>query len=273
MKRCAGNEGLCGAPLAACNQGKEPSTQGKGPSTHENKPSTQENKPSTQGKKPSTVSIIVVAVVVGLALIVIGAVIFMLHRRRRQRSPTTSVENPASSLPNLKKGRAKETGDESRRSIRSQSSNHSRRGDHMKLSFIRDDREKFDLQELLKASAEILGSGCFSSSYKASLSSGTAIVVKRFKQMNNVGKEEFQEHMRRIGRLNHPNLLPLVAYYYRKEEKLLVTDFVKNGSLAVRLHGIYYQPLHPIFLYIIFISTITLYIYMLNDYYIMLITI
>ena len=109
----------------------------------------------------------------------------------------------------------------------------------MKLTFVRDDREKFDLQELLKASAEILGSGCFSSSYKAALLNGPLIVVKRFKQMNNVGREEFQEHMRRIGRLKHPNLLPLVAYYYRKEEKLLVTDYIQNGSLAVRLHGIY----------------------------------
>jgi hypothetical protein len=63
------------------------------------------------------------------------------------------------------------------------------------------------------------------------------MVVKRFKQMNNVGKEEFQEHMRRLGRLKHSNLLPLVAYYYRKEEKLLITDFVEKGSLAVHLHG------------------------------------
>jgi len=63
--------------------------------------------------------------------------------------------------------------------------------------------------------------------------------------MNNVGKEEFQEHMKRLGRLSHPNLLPPVAYYYRREEKLLVTDYVHNGSLAVRLHGVYYQLFSP----------------------------
>ncbi|CAI0388075.1 unnamed protein product [Linum tenue] len=63
------------------------------------------------------------------------------------------------------------------------------------------------------------------------------MVVKRFKQMNNVGREEFHEHMRRVGRLKHTNLLPLVAYYYRKEEKLLVHDFVPYGSLAVHLHS------------------------------------
>ncbi|ONK68393.1 uncharacterized protein A4U43_C05F11040 [Asparagus officinalis] len=93
-------------------------------------------------------------------------------------------------------------------------------------------RENFGLQDLLRASAEVLGSGEFGSSYKALLLNGPAVVVKRFKEMNRLGKEEFQQHMRRIGRLSHPNLLPLVAYYYRKEEKLLVTDFIPYGSLA-----------------------------------------
>ncbi|XP_019420419.1 PREDICTED: pollen receptor-like kinase 2 [Lupinus angustifolius] len=217
----SGNEGLCGAPLDAC---------ATTPAHHSKKP-----------KKPSNTTIIVIAIVVFLAVIcVIGAVIFFL-RRKRKRKATTSIENPPSG-PNNKKG-VKEGGDESQRLS---SSNHSRRGDNnnnnnnnnnMKLCFISDDRDRFDLHELLRASAEILGSGCFSSSYRASLVSGAKVVVKRFKQMNNVGKEEFHEHMRRIGRLNHPNLLPLVAYYYRKEEKLLVSDYVQNGSLAVRLHG------------------------------------
>lgn len=55
--------------------------------------------------------------------------------------------------------------------------------------------------------------------------------------MNNVGREEFHEHLRRLGRLNHPNLLPIVAYYYRKEEKLLIAKFMPNRSLASHLHG------------------------------------
>ncbi|TYI61989.1 hypothetical protein E1A91_D10G212800v1 [Gossypium mustelinum] len=119
-----------------------------------------------------------------------------------------------------------------------QSSQHYRKlGEKVKLYFVRNDREKFQLQELLRASAEVLGSGSFGSSYKAVISSGEALVVKRFKQMNNVGKEEFREHMVRLGRLSHPNLLSLVAFYYRKEEKLLVSDFAPNGSLASHLHA------------------------------------
>lgn len=105
------------------------------------------------------------------------------------------------------------------------------------LSFVRDDIQKFDLNDLLRASAEVLGSGTFGSSYKAAVGGGLALVVKRYRHMNNVGREEFHEHMRRLGRLRHPNLLRLTAYYYRREEKLLVYEFVENGSLASHIHG------------------------------------
>ena len=50
--------------------------------------------------------------------------------------------------------------------------------------------------------------------------------MKRFKDMNGVGREDFSEHMRRLGQLVHPNLLPVIAYLYKKEEKLLVTDYM-----------------------------------------------
>ncbi|KAK1399316.1 hypothetical protein POM88_009179 [Heracleum sosnowskyi] len=111
--------------------------------------------------------------------------------------------------------------------------------DSTKLIFLRDDRPSFDLTDLLSASAEILGSGVFGSSYKAAMNDGssTVMVVKKYAKMKDVPKDEFYEHMRMLGKLNHPNVLPIVAYYYRKEEKLLVSEYVANVSLAVHLHG------------------------------------
>ncbi|KEH39699.1 pollen receptor-like kinase 4 [Medicago truncatula] len=115
---------------------------------------------------------------------------------------------------------------------------HSKKGEQGKLIFLRQDGITFDLQDLLKASAEILGSASFGSSYKAVILDGLkSVVVKRYKQMNNVPREEFHEHMRRLGNLNHPNVLPLISYYYRREEKLLISGFVHNGCLGSHLHG------------------------------------
>lgn len=96
----------------------------------------------------------------------------------------------------------------------------------------------FELQDLLSSFAQVLGAGRLGSSYMVSLANGHVVVVKRFKEMSGVGKEAFQEQMRRLGRMSsHHNVLPLLAYYDRKVEKMLVTDYVNNGSLKQALHG------------------------------------
>ncbi|GER28321.1 leucine-rich repeat protein kinase family protein [Striga asiatica] len=108
-----------------------------------------------------------------------------------------------------------------------------------KLSFVSDERRStFELHDLMTASAEVLGSGNLGASYKAVLlDSPSPLVVKRFKQMTSVPRQDFFEHMARLGNLRHPNLLPLVAYLYRKHEKLLVFDYAANASLAAHLHN------------------------------------
>ncbi|CAH2042066.1 unnamed protein product [Thlaspi arvense] len=40
-----------------------------------------------------------------------------------------------------------------------------------------------------------------------------------------------------LGKIKHNNVLPLRAYYYSKDEKLLVFDFMPAGSLSALLHG------------------------------------
>lgn len=194
-------------------------------------------------------------VLASLALLVIAAVILFFIIRRRKKSEQGALEEgggvgligntsnrTVESSSTQKRGPSSSNNDNAddpggSRKSRGSSNNSSRR-EEMKLSFVREEAsEQFDLQDLLRASAEILGSSCHSSSYKAVLLSGSTVVVKRFKQMNNVGREEFKEHMRRLGRLNHPNLIPLLAYYYKRDEKLFITPSIPNGSLAVRLHG------------------------------------
>lgn len=200
-------------------------------------PNNSPPEPVPTKENPSTLTIVIVSIVAVVALAAILAALFIL-RRRKQEEPET-VESPLPSNLQNKSG-MRELEQPSTYSQEISAVGGKKSDQSTKLSFVRDDREKFDLQGLLRSSAEILGSGCFGSSYKASLGPGAMMVVKRFKQMNNVGREDFQEHMRRLGRLRHANLLPLVAYYYRKEEKLLVSDFVQRGSLAVHLHGIFF---------------------------------
>jgi hypothetical protein len=94
----------------------------------------------------------------------------------------------------------------------------------------------FDLENLLRASAEVLGKGSVGTSYKAVLEEGTTVVVKRLKDVA-VQRREFDAHMEALGRVEHRNVLPVRAYYFSKDEKLLVYDYLPNGSLSAMLHG------------------------------------
>lgn len=107
-----------------------------------------------------------------------------------------------------------------------------------KLVFFEGCSYNFDLEDLLRASAEVLGKGSYGTAYKAVLEEPTTVVVKRLKEVV-VGKREFEQQMEMVGEVGqHPNVMPLRAYYYSKDEKLLVYDYVPGGSLSSLLHGI-----------------------------------
>ncbi|KAK9278916.1 hypothetical protein L1049_028497 [Liquidambar formosana] len=94
----------------------------------------------------------------------------------------------------------------------------------------------FDLEDLLRASAEVLGKGTFGTAYKAVLEVGTVVAVKRLKDVT-ISEKEFKEKIEGVGAMVHTNLVPLRAYYYSRDEKLLVYDYMPMGSLSALLHG------------------------------------
>ncbi|URE20702.1 inactive receptor kinase [Musa troglodytarum] len=94
----------------------------------------------------------------------------------------------------------------------------------------------FDLEDLLRASAEVLGKGSFGTAYKAVLEDSMTVVVKRLKEAG-VGKKEFEQQMEVVGRIKHENVVELKAYYYSKDEKLMVYDYYSQGSVFSLLHG------------------------------------
>ncbi|KAF3963681.1 hypothetical protein CMV_011956 [Castanea mollissima] len=100
-----------------------------------------------------------------------------------------------------------------------------------------DHQMSYSLEDLLKASAETLGRGIMGCTYKAVMESGFIVTVKRLKDARYPRLDEFRRHMEVLGRLSHPNLVPLRAYFQAKEERLLVYDYFPNGSLFSLIHG------------------------------------
>ncbi|KAK2979502.1 hypothetical protein RJ640_008386 [Escallonia rubra] len=105
------------------------------------------------------------------------------------------------------------------------------------LVMVNEEKGIFGLADLMKASAEVLGNGALGLSYKAMMSSGMIVVVKRIREMNKMGRDGFDAEVRRLGNFRHRNVLTPLAYHYRKDERLLVFEYIPKGSLLHLLHG------------------------------------
>ncbi|RAL51445.1 hypothetical protein DM860_010947 [Cuscuta australis] len=113
---------------------------------------------------------------------------------------------------------------------------HNRNSDHYLVSIGGCDLG-FDMEGLLRASAEVLGKGTSGTTYKAALEGSAATVeVKRLNDVC-VGREEFHLQMEVSGSIRHENVAPLKAYYYSEDEKLTVQDYYSQGSVSAMLHA------------------------------------
>ncbi|KAM0953793.1 putative protein kinase RLK-Pelle-LRR-III family [Dioscorea sansibarensis] len=96
----------------------------------------------------------------------------------------------------------------------------------------------FTADDLLCATAEIMGKSTYGTVYKATLEDGSQVAVKRLREKIAKGQKEFETEVSMLGKIRHPNLLALRAYYLGpKGEKLLVFDYMPKGSLAAFLHA------------------------------------
>uniref|UniRef100_A0A5K0Y0F0 Receptor-like serine/threonine-protein kinase n=2 Tax=Nymphaea colorata TaxID=210225 RepID=A0A5K0Y0F0_9MAGN len=92
---------------------------------------------------------------------------------------------------------------------------------------------RFSYEELKMATEDfqtILGQGGFGSVFMGILNDGTRIAVKR---LDNVGQgmKEFVAEVQTIGSIHHWNLVRLVGFCARKLHRLLVYEYMSNGSL------------------------------------------
>ncbi|XVF59035.1 hypothetical protein PTKIN_Ptkin07bG0241700 [Pterospermum kingtungense] len=94
----------------------------------------------------------------------------------------------------------------------------------------------FSYHELRKATngfTEELGKGSFGAVYKGTLYKGKeTVAVKRLEKLVEEGEREFQAEMRAIGRTHHKNLVRLLGYCAEDSKRLLVYEYMSNGSLA-----------------------------------------
>lgn len=95
-----------------------------------------------------------------------------------------------------------------------------------------DGEKELELETLLKASAYILGATGSSIMYKAVLEDGSSLAVRRIGEQSVDRFKDFENQIRLVAKLAHPNLVRIRGFYWGIDEKLIIYDFVPNGSLA-----------------------------------------
>ncbi|MFS8016448.1 putative protein kinase RLK-Pelle-LRR-III family [Helianthus anomalus] len=231
---------LCGKPLTSCTGSESGSGSGSG---------SQSGSGSSNGLSGGAIAGIVIGSVLGLLLILL-ILFFLCCKNRKQKENTTSkslgeTEQVKIDMPvenaDTKSSKAVENvySYPTLAAVGGAGGAKAKSGEvGKKLVFFKKNNElgKFDLDDLLRASAEVLGKGTFGTAYKAVLETGFAVVVKRLKDVT-MGDKEFREKIEGVGAMDHENLVPLRAYYCNGEEKLLVYDYMPMGSLSALLHG------------------------------------
>ncbi|KAL0359133.1 UNVERIFIED_CONTAM: putative leucine-rich repeat receptor-like protein kinase IMK3 [Sesamum angustifolium] len=80
----------------------------------------------------------------------------------------------------------------------------------------------FSADDLLCATAEIMGKSTYGTVYKATMEDGIQVAVKRLREKITKGQREFEIEVNALGKIRHPNLLALRAYYLGPKEKRTV---------------------------------------------------
>ncbi|KAI3743193.1 hypothetical protein L1987_60899 [Smallanthus sonchifolius] len=97
----------------------------------------------------------------------------------------------------------------------------------------------FTYQELVEATnlfKEELGKGAFGIVYKGVIGRNI-VAVKKLDRVFNDGEKEFQTEVNAIARTHHKNLVQLLGYCDEGEQRLLVYEYMSNGTLASFLFG------------------------------------
>uniref|UniRef100_A0ACD5Y2Z1 Uncharacterized protein n=1 Tax=Avena sativa TaxID=4498 RepID=A0ACD5Y2Z1_AVESA len=204
------NSGLCGIPLPPC--GHNPGRQDGGGG-------------SSDGKR----KVIEASILVGVALSVLILLLLLVTLCKLRRSQKTEEIRTGfiESLPTSGQTSWKLSGVQEPLSIN--------------VATFEKPLRKLTFAHLLEATngfstESLVGSGGFGEVYKAKLKDGTVVAIKKLIHYTGQGDREFTAEMETIGKIKHRNLVPLLGYCKIGDERLLVYEYMKHGSLDVVLH-------------------------------------
>lgn len=198
---------------------------------------------SSSSSSSTSVGVIVGAIVGALALVTVVALLaFCFFRRKKKKKYSALIQGQntvvhprgdSGSDPELGKTLAEyRANDGTRTNYSGPSDMQVGEGDSLGTSYeiLRDVTEGF-------AEKNVLGKGGFGVVYKGTFPDGTMVAVKRMEAavMSNKGLKEFQSEISVLSKVRHRNLVELKGYCAHRNERLLVYEYMAQGTLAQHL--------------------------------------
>ncbi|KAK7358898.1 hypothetical protein VNO77_00839 [Canavalia gladiata] len=207
------NSGLCGVPLPPCG---EDSGNSSSANVHHRK------------FRVNLAGNVAVGLLSSL-FCVVGLVIIAIEARKRRKKREASLDTYVDSRPHSGTANVGWKLTSTREAL------------SINLETFEKSLQKLTFADLVEAtngfhSDCIVGSGGFGVVYKALLKDGSVVAIKKLMHVSGQGDREFTAEMETIGKIKHRNLVPLLGYCKVGEERLLVYEYMKYGSLDV-LHN------------------------------------
>ncbi|XP_010672728.2 receptor protein kinase-like protein ZAR1 [Beta vulgaris subsp. vulgaris] len=237
----AGNPNLCGFPLSStCPEAQNPNLLPGNPENPDDPttPNLGSGESAERGRR-RTVSISLILAI--LAVLACGGILVFLYVMRKNLRGSKKRDN------NNKNNEEKVGKEEVVSHVRVVVGDEEVEGQNGKFVVVDEEEFGLELEDLLRASAYVVGKSRSGIVYKVVVGGGkgsgvvppTVVAVRRLSEADDATwrLRDFEAEAEAIGKVHHPNIVRLRAYYYAQDEKLLVSDFIRNGSLYSALHG------------------------------------
>ncbi|KAJ0987274.1 hypothetical protein J5N97_005630 [Dioscorea zingiberensis] len=234
--------------------GSSPGSPGTGHDHGQNPPSDDENKGNV--KSSSSVGIIVGSTIGGVCGVgVIGVLAFCYYKKKetkigRVQYPSTTVIHPRHSGSGSDLVKISVAGSGLNSGSGNMSNTSSGPGD---LHVVEAGNMVISLQVLRNVTnnfseENVLGRGGFGTVYKGELHDGTKIAVKRMESgvMGSKGLTEFQSEIAVLTKVRHRHLVSLLGYCLDGNERILVYEYMPQGTLSQHLFNWKNSGLKPL---------------------------
>ncbi|WCJ43199.1 Protein kinase superfamily protein [Euphorbia peplus] len=91
--------------------------------------------------------------------------------------------------------------------------------------------------------ANVIGNGSYGTVYRGVVADGSMVAIKMLRRQGKQGERAFRVEVDLLSRLHSPYLVELLGYCADQHHRLLIFEFMANGTLQNHLHHKPHQPL------------------------------